>query len=269
MDTGTPEETTRQLSRRLLRDGIAAARAGDVETARRLLRQATELDESNVEAWLWRSTLTDSLADKKAYLEQALALDPDNEEARAALEKVLEREGALAERAAETPLYCTVHPDRETVLRCNRCGRPMSVECAVRHPVGLRCRECVRETRSPVYNVSPAQVALALLVSTLAGAVGALVALFVSGVFWFLLLFVSPAIGGGVAAAVERAVPRKRGRALQAATVVGIVLGLVLLGLGVGVVNGQPGRGLLAVLLNLFLWLYVVLAATTAAARLR
>ncbi len=260
---------TRHMSQQLVREGIAAARAGDVEAARRLLRRATELDETNVDAWLWRSTLTDNLADKKAYLEQVLALDPEHEEARAALQKVLEREGALAERATGAPLYCTVHPERETVLRCNRCGRPMCTECAVRHPVGLRCRECVRATRSPVYDVPLHQVALALAVSTVAGAVGALVAMMVAGIFWFLLFFVSPAIGGAVAAAVERAVPRKRGRPLQVATVTGIVLGLLVLGVGFGLVGGSPVRGLLSVALNIFLWMYVVLAAATATARLR
>ncbi|MDQ7029230.1 MAG: hypothetical protein Q9O62_05345 [Ardenticatenia bacterium] len=135
--------------------------------------------------------------------------------------------------------------------------------------MGLRCRECVRATRSPVYDVPISQVALALAVSTVAGAAGALVALMIAGLFWFLLLFVSPAIGGAVAAAVERAVPRKRGRPLQVATVAGIILGVLVLGLGFGVVGGAPVRGLLSVALNIFLWLYVVLAAATATARLR
>ena len=40
--------------------------------------------------------------------------------------------------------YCEVHPDRETSLRCNKCGRLMCTECAVLTPVGYRCRECVR-----------------------------------------------------------------------------------------------------------------------------
>ncbi|HYN88142.1 MAG TPA: tetratricopeptide repeat protein, partial [Ardenticatenaceae bacterium] len=127
----------------LLAEGIAAARAGDTEQAARLLRRVTELDPSNADAWLWRSSLTENLADKKAFLTQVLELQPDNVEARLAMDKVIEREGALAERATEEMLHCSVHPDRETMLRCNRCGRPMCPECAVRTPVGLRCRECV------------------------------------------------------------------------------------------------------------------------------
>ncbi len=58
---------------------------------------------------------------------------------------------------AETPavdsgvLYCTVHPNVETALRCNRCGRPMCNRCAVRTPVGYRCRECVRGQQQVFY----------------------------------------------------------------------------------------------------------------------
>jgi len=39
-------------------------------------------------------------------------------------------------------LYCYRHPDRETLLRCARCDRPICLECQVRHPVGIRCPEC-------------------------------------------------------------------------------------------------------------------------------
>ncbi len=39
---------------------------------------------------------------------------------------------------------CANHPERETGLRCNRCGKPICSQCAVQTPVGYRCRECVR-----------------------------------------------------------------------------------------------------------------------------
>ena len=41
-------------------------------------------------------------------------------------------------------MYCYNHPQRETVLRCNRCERPMCTSCAVLTPTGYRCKECVR-----------------------------------------------------------------------------------------------------------------------------
>ena len=259
-----PEPTAASL----LQEGIAAVRAGDTEEARKLFRRAIELDPQNPQAWLWLSTVTEGTADKKAYLEEALRLDPSLEEARLALQKIQAQEGALAERATEEPLYCTVHPDRETMLRCNRCGRPMCVECAVRHPVGMRCRECVQATRSPVYQVTWAQALLAFAAATAAGVVAMLVSMFISGLFWLLLIFVSPALGTAVASVVERVVPRKRGRLLQLATVAGMLAGVVLVGLGVGLLARAPLQGLL-ILANPFTWLYLVLGGGAAVARLR
>jgi len=251
----------------LLQEGIAAVRAGNLEEARKLFRKAIELDAKNPQAWLWLSTVTEGTADKKAYLEEALRLDPSLEEARLALQKIKEQERAFAQEAV-APLYCTVHPDRETMLRCNRCGRPMCIECAVRHPVGMRCRECVQETRSPVYRVGVTHMLLAFVAATVAGVVAAIVHTFVSGLFWLLVFFVSPALGTGVASVVERVVPRKRGRALQLATVAGLLAGVVLLGLGFDTLGREPLQGLL-ILANPFTWLYLVLSGSAAVARLR
>src|SRR5690606_10430831 len=122
---------------------------GEVTEAQRLLRRATELEPANTEAWLCRARVTQNTADKKAFLEEVLRLEPTHVDARAAMERVTKREGEKSARLSpETDtLYCTVHPTRATLLRCNRCGRPMCTDCAVQHPVGLRCRECVNQTK--------------------------------------------------------------------------------------------------------------------------
>ena len=41
------------------------------------------------------------------------------------------------------PLTCANHPGRETMLRCNRCEKPICTSCAVHTPTGYRCKECV------------------------------------------------------------------------------------------------------------------------------
>ena len=41
-------------------------------------------------------------------------------------------------------LVCTFHPKRETLLRCNRCDRPICIKCASHTPTGYRCPECIR-----------------------------------------------------------------------------------------------------------------------------
>ena len=42
---------------------------------------------------------------------------------------------------------CYRHPDRETFVKCQRCGRPICGECQTLAPVGVHCPECVREAR--------------------------------------------------------------------------------------------------------------------------
>src|SRR5919202_2368846 len=39
------------------------------------------------------------------------------------------------------PMTCYRHPDRETLLSCSECGRPICTECMTQAPVGLRCPE--------------------------------------------------------------------------------------------------------------------------------
>src|SRR5512136_2079904 len=73
----------------LLRQGIAAARDGQTETARRLLTQVVEQDERNTAAWLWLSGLVESLDDKQVFLENVLTLEPGNQAAQAGLDWIL------------------------------------------------------------------------------------------------------------------------------------------------------------------------------------
>lgn len=40
---------------------------------------------------------------------------------------------------------CYRHPNQPTMIRCQRCRRPVCPECMVPAPVGVQCPECVRE----------------------------------------------------------------------------------------------------------------------------
>ncbi len=44
----------------------------------------------------------------------------------------------------ETGTVCYRHPDRETLLGCATCGKPICIECAVDTPAGQKCFECAR-----------------------------------------------------------------------------------------------------------------------------
>src|ERR687896_1597696 len=41
--------------------------------------------------------------------------------------------------AAPEPMYCYRHPNRETLVSCSECGRPICEECMTFAPVGIRC----------------------------------------------------------------------------------------------------------------------------------
>ena len=80
----------------LLRAGIAAARAGEKDRARRLLLQVIERDEEVEAAWLWLSDVVDDPAERQICLENALTLNPDNQAARAGLRWLQEQRPTAA-----------------------------------------------------------------------------------------------------------------------------------------------------------------------------
>ena len=87
----------------LLRQGIAAAKMGQKETARNLLTRVVEQEEHNLTAWLWLADAVDSLDDKQVCLENVLTLDPENQAARKGLDWVREQRAA-AQSAYVPPL---------------------------------------------------------------------------------------------------------------------------------------------------------------------
>ena len=42
---------------------------------------------------------------------------------------------------------CYRHPDRETLVHCTRCGRPICPDCMIPAPVGHHCPECVGQAK--------------------------------------------------------------------------------------------------------------------------
>jgi hypothetical protein len=72
----------------LLKRGIAALQAGRKAEARTLLVQALQQDKRNETAWLWLSGAVDTDAERRACLEEVLAINPGNEMARRGLERL-------------------------------------------------------------------------------------------------------------------------------------------------------------------------------------
>ena len=165
-------------------------------------------------------------------------------------------------------LYCANHPDRETMLRCNRCEKPICYQCAILTPVGYRCKECVRQQQNVYYNAERFDLPIAAVIGFVLGAgVGALAYAFLNLIGWFSFLiafFAGPAAGGLIAEAIRQGFRRRRARGMKwvaaGACLVGIVLGgLLLLGL-LGLYRGG--------LLRLDVLLFAGLAASAVYARL-
>ncbi|GAB3400590.1 rhomboid family intramembrane serine protease [Schumannella luteola] len=53
-------------------------------------------------------------------------------------------------QAAADPSVCYRHPDRQSWVLCQRCGRTICPECQILAPVGVQCPECVREAGGSV-----------------------------------------------------------------------------------------------------------------------
>jgi len=122
------------------------------------------------------------------------------------------------------PVPCPCGSGYETLLRCQKCGKPICPKCAVRHPVGLRCHEHGAAAKSVLYNVRVTDYVIAGAIGLiLASAAGALV----SHLLFFPILLGS-ATGSFVAATMSRAVRYKRGIGLQIVAGACIVLGALL-----------------------------------------
>lgn len=166
-------------------------------------------------------------------------------------------------------IYCSLHPDVETRLRCNKCGAPICPRCAVQTPVGFRCPQCVRSQQAIFYTATPLDYAIA----TVVGLVASTVAGFIMGRLGiFLALILGPVAGGVIAEVVRWATGRRRGRWIWLVVSGCIVAGALVAAFSPLLFLFTP-EGLPYLSLSMFarldLIVYVALAIGTAYARLR
>lgn len=172
-----------------------------------------------------------------------------------------------------TPKHCVNHPDRETLLSCGKCGRPICTECAIRHPVGLRCPQCAQLKKVPTYDVPasyyPRAFGAGLGTSVMSGVLFEIIRLFVP--ILFVSFFATLAAGAVIGEAIGRVTSQKRGRGLQIVAGVCVILGYILGTLLVATFRFGSGAWLLlpVSLLNPFYWIYPIVAVAVAVTRLR
>jgi hypothetical protein len=120
-----------------------------------------------------------------------------------------------------TSTFCANHPQIETNLHCNRCGKPICPKCAVSTPTGYRCRECVRGQQK-VFETSRWYDFISAIV------LGGLLSLLGSWIippFSFFTILLAPIAGVIIAEAVRFAVQRRRSGRLFLATAAAVVVG--------------------------------------------
>lgn len=163
-------------------------------------------------------------------------------------------------------LYCANHPNTETLLRCNRCEKPMCLKCAKQTAVGYRCNECLREVQSSYFNAegkdNPVAFIVAFFVTLISTPIAGLL-LGIGGFFGIILAFIlGSGAGGALAQIIRSAIGKRRGRNLRWFALGGIIFGFlggILLGLLF--FGGIPG--------SLSLLIFVFLAGSTAVGMLR
>jgi hypothetical protein len=149
-------------------------------------------------------------------------------------------------------IVCYRHPDTETALRCNRCGKPICAKCAELTDVGYRCPDCVREQQDKFYTGGSLDYVIAVVVAVPLSLIAGAVFTFIIGAFgffsWIISFLAGPAIGGLIAEAVRRAVGRRRSRHLSTVVAACFVLGVapfLLLTLISGNIYGLIAPGIL------------------------
>ncbi|MDK1029522.1 MAG: hypothetical protein QGM50_05500 [Anaerolineae bacterium] len=128
-----------------------------------------------------------------------------------------------------TSLYCYVHPNRETSLRCNRCERPICSSCAVRTPTGYRCNECIRERQKAFNTAEWYDYLIGFGTSAGLSLITSIGLLLISRFLGFFMIFISFAIAGAagvyISNLVMAALRKRRSSQLFWLAAAGVVAG--------------------------------------------
>lgn len=125
---------------------------------------------------------------------------------------------------AEQLTYCEVHPDHETSLRCNKCGRLMCPDCVMPTPVGYRCKQCVRQHDDKFFTAGQNDYVMVAAVCGIASAIAAGIVQQISIPSIF-LIFIAIPLGGGIAELALRLTQRRRGRQTATIAVAAVAMG--------------------------------------------
>jgi len=93
-----------------LQAGITAAREGRHAEARALLKEALQADARSEQGWLWMSAVVETDDERRICLERVLTINPNNQTARAGLEKLSAPDSSQQDTDSYLPVSQSVQP---------------------------------------------------------------------------------------------------------------------------------------------------------------
>ncbi len=175
----------------------------------------------------------------------------------------------MSQDSSET-LYCYIHPNRETLLRCNKCERPICTECAVLTPTGYRCKECVKSQQKKFETAQWLDYPLSIAIAGIASFVGS----YLSSFLGFFTILIAPVVGVIIAEIVRAITKKRRAKLLFQLVTLSTVLGsfpllfIKLINLFLVLGAGNISGGIWSLLPLLWQGLYTFLVASTVYYRL-
>jgi len=118
-------------------------------------------------------------------------------------------------------LTCYIHPNRETLLRCNKCNRPICAQCAIQTPTGYRCRECVRGQQKKFDTAHAGDLLLAPIIAAGISFFGSYIPAFLG----FFTIFAAPFAGIVIVEILKKLTRNRRSQTLIVITTAAAVLG--------------------------------------------
>jgi hypothetical protein len=122
-------------------------------------------------------------------------------------------------------LYCANHPQRETLLRCNRCDKPICTQCAILTPTGYRCRECV-SGQQKVFDTAKERDYL--IGAVVAGGIS-FIGSYIVSILGIFTILVAPIVAILIDEVLRWAVQRRRSRMLTTIAVTAAAVGGLIL----------------------------------------
>jgi hypothetical protein len=174
-----------------------------------------------------------------------------------------------------TELYCYVHPNRSTTLRCNNCERPICASCAMRTPTGYRCKECVRGQQKIFDTAQWYDYVVVFFTGAILSGIASVLAAALTGFISFFIIVLAPLAGATIGNIARRFIKGRHSRWLNllfgASIVIGALPAVLVVGLGGALLFFGASQGGANPVTSLFslsplLWQIVYLALATPAA---